>query len=102
MFKIGFWRLLKKRLQLFFGSIRRLLRAGGLPSSPTKPAVVVGFAAGGPDVVARAFADHAARALGQPFVVENKPGANTILAAQAVASARPTATRCCSAPPTTP
>jgi tripartite-type tricarboxylate transporter receptor subunit TctC len=50
--------------------------------------LVVGFAAGGPtDVVARAFADHAARALGQPFVVENKPGANTILAAQAVASA---------------
>lgn len=50
--------------------------------------LVVGFAAGGPtDVVARAFADHASRALGQPFLVENKPGANTILAAQAVASA---------------
>ena len=58
----------------------------GYPSKPVK--LVVGFAAGGPtDVVARAFADHAARALGQPFVVENKPGANTILAAQAVASA---------------
>ena len=50
--------------------------------------LVVPFAAGGPtDVVARAFADHASRALGQPFVVDNKPGANTILAAQAVASA---------------
>ena len=58
----------------------------GYPSKPVK--LVVGFAAGGPtDVVARAFADHAARALGQPFVVENKPGANTILAAQAVATA---------------
>ena len=56
---------------------------------PAKPVrLVVGFAAGGPtDVVARAFADYAGRSLGQPFVVDNKPGANTILAAQAVASA---------------
>ncbi|KRD55492.1 twin-arginine translocation pathway signal [Acidovorax sp. Root275] len=56
------------------------------PAKPVK--LVVGFAAGGPtDVVARAFADHASRALGQPFIIDNKPGANTILAAQAVASA---------------
>ena len=59
------------------------------PAWPTKPIrLVVGFSAGGPtDVVARAFAEHAAKALGQPVVVENKPGANTILAAEAVASA---------------
>ena len=50
--------------------------------------IVVGFSAGGPtDVVARAFAEHASRALGQPVIVDNKPGANTILAAEAVASA---------------
>ncbi|CAN7745425.1 tripartite tricarboxylate transporter substrate binding protein [Variovorax sp. LjRoot84] len=56
---------------------------------PAKPVhVLVGFSAGGPtDVVARAFADYASRTLGQPFVVDNKPGANTILAAEAVASA---------------
>ncbi len=56
---------------------------------PAKPIrLVVGFSAGGPtDVIARAFAEHAAKALGQPVVVENKPGANTILAAEAVASA---------------
>lgn len=61
-------------------------QAAGYPNKPVK--LVVGFAAGGPtDVVARAFADHASQALGQPFVVDNKPGANTILAAQAVASA---------------
>jgi tripartite-type tricarboxylate transporter receptor subunit TctC len=59
------------------------------PAYPAKPVrLIVGFAAGGPtDVVARAFADYAGRTLGQPFVVDNKPGANTILAAQAVASA---------------
>jgi tripartite-type tricarboxylate transporter receptor subunit TctC len=45
---------------------------------PAKPVrILVGFSAGGPtDVVARAFADHASRALGQPFIVDNKPGAN--------------------------
>jgi tripartite-type tricarboxylate transporter receptor subunit TctC len=59
------------------------------PAWPAKPVrIVVGFSAGGPtDVVARAFAEHAARALGQPVIVDNKPGANTILAAEAVASA---------------
>jgi len=58
---------------------------------PAKPVrLVVGFPAGGPtDVVARAFAEHASRALGQPFLVENKPGANSTLAADAVASAAP-------------
>ena len=56
------------------------------PSRPVR--VVVGFAVGGPtDLVARAFADYAARELKQPFVVDNKPGANTILAAQIVAEA---------------
>lgn len=56
---------------------------------PTKTVrIVVGFSAGGPtDVVARAFAEHASRALGQPVIVDNKPGANTILAAESVASA---------------
>ncbi|HET8746255.1 MAG TPA: tripartite tricarboxylate transporter substrate binding protein [Ramlibacter sp.] len=60
--------------------------AQGYPAKPVH--VVVGFSAGGPtDVVARAFAEHAARTLGQPFIVENKPGANTVLAADYVASA---------------
>jgi tripartite-type tricarboxylate transporter receptor subunit TctC len=56
---------------------------------PTKPIrIIVGFSAGGPtDIVARVFAEQASRTLGQPVVVENKPGANTILAAEAVAAA---------------
>lgn len=57
------------------------------PAQPIK--LVVGFAAGGPsDIVARAFADHAAKPLGQPIIVENKPGANAVLATEAVASTK--------------
>jgi tripartite-type tricarboxylate transporter receptor subunit TctC len=60
--------------------------AQGYPAKPVR--LVVGFSAGGPtDVVARAFAEHAGRLLGQPFIVDNRPGANTVLAAEAVASA---------------
>ena len=67
------------------------LPAAAQTAWPAKPVrILVGFSAGGPtDTVARAFAEHAARALGQPFVVDNKPGANTILAAEAVAGAAP-------------
>lgn len=63
-------------------------QAPGYPAQPVK--LVVGFAAGGPsDIVARAFADQAARTLGQPVIVENKPGANAVLATEAVAAAKP-------------
>lgn len=63
-------------------------QSGAYPSQPVK--LVVGFAAGGPsDIVARAFGDHAAKPLGQPVIVENKPGANAILATEAVAGSKP-------------
>lgn len=58
------------------------------PNKPIK--LVVGFAAGGPtDIVARAFADYASQQLGQAVVVENKAGANSILAAESVAGSTP-------------
>lgn len=58
------------------------------PQLPVK--LVVGFAAGGPsDIVARAFADQAAKSLSQTVIVENRPGANAVIATEAVATAKP-------------
>ena len=58
---------------------------------PVRPVtLVVGFAAGGPtDVIARILAQELSVALRQPFIVQNKPGANSLLATQAVARAAP-------------
>ena len=57
---------------------------------PTRPVrLVVGFPAGGPtDVPARFIADKLSAALGKPVVVENKPGAGSMLADQVVRPAR--------------
>ena len=50
--------------------------------------LVVPFAAGGSnDVVARAMSQPLSKALGQSVVVENRPGANTIIGTEAVARA---------------
>ncbi|WP_245333232.1 Bug family tripartite tricarboxylate transporter substrate binding protein, partial [Bradyrhizobium guangdongense] len=56
------------------------------PVRPVK--VMVGFSAGGPvDVVARIIGDRLGNKLGQPFVVENRAGANGMIAAEGVARA---------------
>ena len=58
---------------------------------PAKPVtIVVPFAPGGPtDITARTLGDQLARSLGQQFIVENKPGAGSRLAAKYVAGATP-------------
>lgn len=58
---------------------------------PTKPLkLIVAFPPGGAsDVVGRIYADRLSEALGQPVVVENKPGAGTAIAAEAAATAAP-------------
>lgn len=60
-------------------------------SYPTRPVrIVVPFAAGGPaDVYARFVGQRMADALGQPFVVENKPGAGSVIGTDAVAKSLP-------------
>src|SRR5215831_10284956 len=56
---------------------------------PTRPVRIIdGFAAGGPaDIVARLFAQWLSERLGQPFVVENRTGAATNIATEAVVRA---------------
>jgi tripartite-type tricarboxylate transporter receptor subunit TctC len=63
----------------------------GAQSYPTKPVrILVGFAAGGPtDVIARVVAADLSLSLGQSFIVENRPGANAIIATEAVAHSAP-------------
>ena len=62
-----------------------------LAQEPGRPVrFVVGFGAGGPtDVVARIVAQDLTAAMGQPFIVENRPGANAIIATEFVARAAP-------------
>ena len=56
------------------------------PNRPIR--FVVPYAAGGlPDTVARIFAQRLGEKLGQPVVVDNRPGANGVVAAQAIATA---------------
>jgi tripartite-type tricarboxylate transporter receptor subunit TctC len=58
---------------------------------PARPIhIVVPFPAGGPsDVLTRLMGDRMSADLGQPIVVDNRPGANTVIGAQLVAKAAP-------------
>ncbi|SPK75212.1 Protein BugT (plasmid) [Cupriavidus taiwanensis] len=58
---------------------------------PAKPiSLVVPFPSGGTtDILARALGDQLSRALGQPVIVENRPGAGATVGADYVAKARP-------------
>ena len=52
--------------------------------------IVVGFAAGGaPDILARLMGQWLSERLGQPFVIENRPGAGGNIATEAVVRAPP-------------
>src|SRR6267154_2590959 len=58
---------------------------------PTKPIrIIVGYAAGGGnDIIVRVMQPEMSKGLGQPVIVENKPGAQSIIAAETVAKSAP-------------
>ena len=66
-------------------------RLAGAQTFPARPVhMVVGFPAGNaPDIIARLIADALSSRLGQPVVVENRPGAGSTIASEAVGNAAP-------------
>ena len=62
--------------------------ARNFPEKPIK--LVIAFPAGGPtDVTMRQLAENAGKQLGQPIIIENKPGAGGTLPAQALQTVQP-------------
>jgi tripartite-type tricarboxylate transporter receptor subunit TctC len=69
-------------------AVSRFALAETYPSRPVR--WIVGFTpAGGNDIVARLMGQWLSERLGQPFVIENRPGAGTNIAAEAVVNASP-------------
>jgi len=64
------------------------LAQNNYPSQPVK--MVIGFAAGGPtDVIGRILAQHMTQSMGQSVVVENRTGANSLIATKEIAKSKP-------------
>jgi tripartite-type tricarboxylate transporter receptor subunit TctC len=69
-------------------ALSRIARAQTYPSRPVR--WIVGFPpGGGADIVARIMAPWLSERLGQPVIIENRPGASTNLAVQAVVNSPP-------------
>jgi tripartite-type tricarboxylate transporter receptor subunit TctC len=63
-------------------------RAQSFPTHPVR--IIVPFAAGGgTDILARVLGQSLGERLGQPFIIENRPGANTNVGTEAVVRAAP-------------
>ena len=75
------------RRLLVLGSLALLAPWAAAQDYPSRPVrIIVPFAAGGPaDVYARFLATKLQETLGQPFVVDNRPGAGSIIGTDAVA-----------------
>jgi tripartite-type tricarboxylate transporter receptor subunit TctC len=74
---------------VFLAACAQSAAAAAPAAWPTKPVrILVGFPGGStPDMAARTLAEPLSRALGQPVVIENKPGASGNIAADQVAKA---------------
>ena len=77
----------------------QLARAQGYPNRPVR--LIVGFApGGGNDITARLIGQWLSEHLGQPIVIENRPGAGANIATEAVAHAPPDGYTILFTPPT--
>ncbi len=82
--------LLAAAATTFLGGRSAIAQTGAASAWPSRPLrFVVGFSAGStPDLIARTLAEPLGAQLGQPVVVENKPGASGNIAADLVAKAK--------------
>jgi tripartite-type tricarboxylate transporter receptor subunit TctC len=81
-------RLIRAAAAIAAASLALAAQAQGYPTRPVK--IIVPFAPGGfTDVVARILQTQLGAALGQPIVIENKPGAGSTIGTAEVANAKP-------------
>jgi tripartite-type tricarboxylate transporter receptor subunit TctC len=82
------FRLIRCVIALLAVAAAFAIHAQSYPSKPVK--IIVPFAAGGPaDIYARVIAQKLGEAMGQPFIVEDKPGAGSLIGTEAVAKSAP-------------
>src|SRR5690349_15134105 len=81
-------RYLRLALAAVLAAVALNAAADDYPSRPVK--IVVPFAAGGPaDVYARYLAQRLQEAMGQPFVIEDRPGGGSVVGTEVVAKSAP-------------
>ena len=82
---------MRKIRHLMISGLCALVSTAAHAAWPERPVrIVVTFAAGGAsDIVARTIADPLSKALGQPVIVDNKPGAGGTIGGAEVARAAP-------------
>jgi tripartite-type tricarboxylate transporter receptor subunit TctC len=69
-------------------AMSRIARAQAYPSRPVR--IIVGLAAGSSlDILARLMGQWLSERLGQPFVIENRPGAGSNIGTEVVVNAPP-------------
>ena len=83
-------RTIPARIAALAGAALLAFAAAAQAAWPEKPVrLMVGFAPGGSDIIVRAMQPELQKGLGQPIIIENKPGAMSIIAAEYVAKAAP-------------
>ena len=85
------WRFVGRRTFLVLCGALFATQTMGQTAYPSQPIrLIVSFAAGGPtDIFARLVASKLEKELGQPIIVENKPGGGSNIGSEFVAKAKP-------------
>ncbi len=85
---VGWFRAVVFFFMALAASVHSLAQDANYPTKPVR--IVVGYSAGGGnDIIVRVMAPELSKGLGQTVIVDNKPGAQSIIAAELVAKAAP-------------